>query len=157
MLGAPVIWYVGEVHFNTELYFKLTDSFHTRAECVIWIAFWITQCTHERSNCDIWITQCAHDRPNLGFSIPERKKNVWVPCQSNMHRARISCASVHMQRAVYRRKWLEGHLALPPESQFSGQGIHTVISLRDLRDALWTRKHLRTVIWNAHFKWRIAM
>ena len=51
-----------------------------------------------------------------------------------MHGARISCASVHMQRAVYRRKWLEGHLALPPKSQFRGQGIHTVISLRDLRD-----------------------
>ena len=55
----------------------------------------------------------------------QREKNVWVPCQSYMHGARISCASVHMQRAVYRRKWL-GHL---------GQGIHKVISLRDLRDA----------------------
>ena len=43
-----------------------------------------------------------------------------------------------MQRAVYRQKWLEGHLqnvAPPPKSQFRGQGIHTVISLRDLRDA----------------------
>ena len=29
------------------------------------------------------------------------EKNVWVPCQSSMHGARISCASVHMQRAVY--------------------------------------------------------
>ena len=26
------------------------------------------------------------------------------------------------------------HVALPPKSQFRGQGIHTVISLRDLRD-----------------------
>ena len=52
-------------------------------------AFWIMQCTHERSNCNIWITQCTHERPNLGFS-----KNVWVPCQSHMHGARISCASV---------------------------------------------------------------
>ena len=104
-------------------------------------AIWITQCTHERSNCDIWITQCTHERPNLGFSIPEREKNVWIPCQSNMHVARISCASVHMQRMVYRWKWLEieGHLAPPPppppKAQFWGQGIHTVISLRDLRDA----------------------
>ena len=63
-------------------------------------AFWITQCTHERSNCDIWITQCTHERPNLGFSIPEREKNVWVLCQSNMHGARISCASVHAARGI---------------------------------------------------------
>ena len=98
-------------------------------------AFWITQCTHERSNFDIWITQCTHERPNLGFCIPEREKNVRVPCQSNMHRTRISCASVHMQCAVYRRKWLEGHLGPPPKSQLRGQGIHTVIWLRDLRDA----------------------
>ena len=40
-----------------------------------------------------------------------------------------------MQRVVYRRKWLEGHLAPPPKSRLRGQGIHTVISLRDLRDA----------------------
>ena len=98
-------------------------------------AIWITQCTHERSNCDIWITQCTHERPNLEFCIPEREKNVWVPCQSNMHGARISCTSVHMQRAIYRRKWLEGHVAPPPKSQFRCQGIHTAISLRDLRDA----------------------
>ena len=31
-------------------------------------AFWIMQCTHERSFCDIWITQ--NERPNLGFCIP---------------------------------------------------------------------------------------
>ena len=34
-----------------------------------------------------------------------------------------------------RRKGLEGYLALPPKSRFRGQGIHTVISLHDLRDA----------------------
>ena len=34
-----------------------------------------------------------------------------------------------------RRKWLEGHVAPPHKSQFRGQGIHTAISLRDLRDA----------------------
>ena len=33
-------------------------------------AFWITQCTHERSNCDIWITQCTHETPNFRFCIP---------------------------------------------------------------------------------------
>ena len=30
---------------------------------------------------------------------------------------------------------LEGHVALPPKSQFIGQGIHTASLLRDLRDA----------------------
>ena len=29
----------------------------------------------------------------------QREKNVWVPCQSNMHGARISCASVHVYAA----------------------------------------------------------
>ena len=86
---------------------------------------WILQCTHERSNCDIWITQCTHKRTNLQFSIPERVKI----------RAHVSCASVYICSAVYRRKWLEGHVTPSPKSQFRGQGIHTAISLRDLRDA----------------------
>ena len=60
---------------------------------------------------------------------------VWIPCQSNMHGARISCASVHTQHMVYRWKWLEGHVAPSPKSQFRGQGIHTTILLRDFRDA----------------------
>ena len=28
---------------------------------------------------------------------------------------------------VYCRKWLKGHVAPPPKSQFRGQGIHTAI------------------------------
>ena len=81
----------------------------------------------------------VHTRDRIWDFAFQREKNVWVPCQSNMHGARISCASVHMQHAVYRRKWLEGHLAPrpppPPQITIRGQGIHTVISLRDLRDA----------------------
>ena len=114
---------------------------------------WITQCTHERSNCDIWITQCTCTRETeFGFSIPEREKNVWVPCQSNVHGARISCASVHVQCAVYRRKWLVGHVAPPPppQSQFRGQGIHTVMFPARFERCI-TGKHLRIVIWNAQF------
>ena len=49
----------------------------------------------------------------LDFAF-QREKNVWVPCQSNMHGAHISCASVHMQRTVYRQKWLEGHTSSAP-------------------------------------------
>ena len=45
-----------------------------------------------------------------------------------------------MRRIIVQRildVWLNGHVhvALPPKSQFRGQGIHTVILLRDLRDA----------------------
>ena len=58
---------------------------------------------------------------------------VWVPCHSNMHRARVSCASVRYMQYI-KRKWL-GHIAPPSKSQFRGQGIHTAILQRDLRDA----------------------
>ena len=78
-------------------------------------ASWVTQCTHGRSNCEFWITQCTHERRILDFAF-QREKNVWVPCQSNMHGARISCASVHMQLAVYRRKLLEGHTSSAPQN-----------------------------------------
>ena len=69
------------------------------------------------------------------YTREKRLARVCVPCQSNMHGARVSCASVHLQRVVYRRKWLESHVAPPPKSQFRGQDIHTAISLHDLRDA----------------------
>ena len=62
-------------------------------------AFWITQCTHERSNCDLNYAVYTQETEFGGFSIPEREKNVWVPCQSNMHGARISCASAHVYAA----------------------------------------------------------
>ena len=34
----------------------------------------------------------------LDFAF-QREKNVWVPCQSNINGARISCASVHIDAA----------------------------------------------------------
>ena len=51
----------------------------------------------------------------LDFAF-QREKNVWVPCQSSMHGARISCASVHIQLVVYRQKWLEGHTSSAPQN-----------------------------------------
>ena len=83
----------------------------------------------------IFELRSVHTRDQVWDFAFQREKNVWVLCQSNMHGARISCASVHMQRTVYRRKWLEGHLALPPKSRFRDQGIHTVTLLCDLQDA----------------------
>ena len=62
-------------------------------------AIWITQCTHERSNCDIWIMQRTHERLNCGLAFYSGRRcvaRVWVPCQSNMHGALISYASVHV-------------------------------------------------------------
>ena len=57
--------------------------------------------------------------------------------------------------AVYRRKWLEGHVAPPSNYNFE---VEVFIQ----RFAAWfercvTGKHLRTVIWIAQFKLRIAM
>ena len=77
-------------------------------------AFWITQCTHERSNCDIWITQCTHERPNLGFCIPAGEECLGTLPIKHARSSHFLCFYTYMQRAVYRRKWLEGHLAPPP-------------------------------------------
>ena len=137
------------------------DCFHMRAKCVIWIIIWITQCTHERSNCDIWIMQCTHERPNLGFCIPAGECLGTLPIKhAHVCRAHISCASVHMQRAVYRRKWLEGHLAPPPTarsghsySDFAAWFARCVLNLKTPPD-----RHLKcafqmthcNVIWRTH-------
>ena len=124
-----------QIHTSLEL----TYCFHTTAKCVFWIlirnAQFELRSVHMREVIAIFELRSVHTRDRIWDFAFRREKNVWVPCQSNKHGARISCASVHMQRAVYRRKWLEGHLALPPKSRFRGQGIHTVISLHDLRDA----------------------
>ena len=58
--------------------------------------------------------------------------------------------------AVYQQKWLEGHVALLPKSQFRGQCIHTAISLHDLRDAS-LQKNLQINIWIAQSKLAFMM
>ena len=111
----------------------VSDCFHTRAKCAIWI----TQCTHERSNCDIWIMQCTHKRLNLRFSILEREKmrgsclgtlpikHAQSPC--------FLCFCTYAARGIQAEVVRSCSSAPPPPPR--GQGIHTVISLRDLRDA----------------------
>ena len=88
-------------------------------------------------NCDIWITECTHERentfPSLGCSIPERGEEAWLVFVFFWH-AHAYIISI-WKCAVNRRKWLEGHVAPSPKSQCRGQGIHTAILLRDLRDA----------------------
>ena len=72
-------------------------------------------------------------KPNLQFSIPEQGEAWVVFWHADWYFIwdRISIRNC----MVYRRKWLKGHVAPPPKSQFRGQGIHTAISRRDLRDA----------------------
>ena len=92
-------------------------------ESVIWIIIWIghfeLRSVHTREVIAIFELRSVHTRDRIWDFAFQREKNVWVPCQSNMHGARISCTSVHMQRSVYRRKWLEGHLAPPPPPQIT--------------------------------------
>ena len=82
------------------------DCFHTRAKCVIWIIIWIAhfdlRSVHTREVIVIFELCSVHTRDRIWEFAFQWEKNVWVPCQSNMHGAHISCASVYMQRAVYR-------------------------------------------------------
>ena len=75
--------------------------------------------------CDIFELPSVHTREKtslrLRVSIPERGEEVWLVSVSFWH---ADCY-FYLRSAVYRRKWLESHVAPPPKSQ----GIHTVISL----------------------------
>ena len=109
------------------------------------LKFWYRVFSHENRvkiamtncNCDIWITECTHEREktsqSLLFSIPERGEEA---CLVSVFFWHADCYFISIRKcAVYRRIRLEGHVAPPPKSQFRGQGIHTAILLRDLRDA----------------------
>ena len=117
--------YSDDVRYRSHLQKKFhgdLDCFHMTAKCVFLIAI---QDAHLelRSVHTVEViayfelrsihTSASDRNLDVGF---QREKNIWVPCQSNMHGARISCASVHMQRAVYRRKWLEGHTSSAPQN-----------------------------------------
>ena len=107
------------------------EGFQTRADSKLqWrivIAIFELQSVHTREKTS----------PSLRFSIPERGEkhgsflyssdNVHADCYFIWDRTSIKCA-------VYWWKSLEGHVALPPKSQFRGQGIHTMTLLCDLRD-----------------------
>ena len=108
-----------------------TEFFHIRADSKLqwWIVIAIFELlsVHTREKKSL----------SLRFSIPEREEEAWLISVFFMHADcyfiwdRISIRKC----TVYRRKWLDGHVAKPPKSQFRGQGIHTAISLCDLRDA----------------------
>ena len=109
---------------------NLWECFHTRADAKLqW-----------RMVTPIFELQSVHierDREwlplSLRFSIPEREEEVWLISVFFWH---VDCTFISIRKcAVYQRKWLEGHVAPLPKSQFRGQGIHAEISLHDLRDA----------------------
>ena len=130
-------------------------SLHTREV----IAIFELRSVHTREVIAIFELCSVHTRDriwDLAFQSGRRKSGYPANQTCTELAFHFLCFYTYAARAVYRWNWLEGHLAPPPKSQFRGQGIHTVII------AAWfarcvTEKHLRTVIWNAHFKWRIAM
>ena len=78
-----------------------------RAKCVIWIIIWIAHfelCSvHTREVIAIFELHSVHTRDRIWDFAFQWEKNVWAPCQSNMHGACISCASVNMQHVVFIR------------------------------------------------------
>ena len=90
------------------------------AKCVFWIviqdAHLELRSVHTVEVIANFLLRSVHMSERISDFAIQREKNVWVPCQSNMHGARISCASVHMQLTVYRRKWLDGHTSSAPQN-----------------------------------------
>ena len=76
------------------------DCIYTTAKCVFWIlirnAHFELRRLHTREVIAIFELRSVHTRDRIWDFALHWEKNVWVPCQSNMHGARISCASVHM-------------------------------------------------------------
>ena len=71
---------------------------------------------HTREVIAIFELRSVHFKFNRiwGLAFQSGRRNVWVPCQSTCIELAFPVASVHMQRTVYRQKWLEGHVAPPP-------------------------------------------
>ena len=90
------VWYA-----QRNAFWNVFDCFHMRAKCIIWIIIWIAHFelrSVRREVIAIFELRCVHTRDRIwDLAFQSGEKNVWEPCQSNMHRARISCASVHMQ------------------------------------------------------------
>ena len=93
-------------------------------------------------NCDIWITKCTHERektfPSLRFSIPERGEEAWLISVFCWH---ADCYFISIRKcAVYRRKWLEGHVAPPPKSH----NLEVKAFIRRFRCMIWEMGHWKT-------------
>ena len=79
-----------------------TDCFHTRAKCATWMIIRIAQFelrrVHKTEVTAIFELRSVHTRDRIcGLVFQSGRRcvaRVWVPCQSNMHEARVSYASV---------------------------------------------------------------
>ena len=104
-----------------------------------------------KCNCDIWMTECTHKRKRqvcqvCGLAFQSGEKKICLVSMFFWHAdCYFICDRISIRKwTVYRRKWLEGHIAASPKSKFSGQSSHTSILLHNLSV---TRKHLWTIIW----------
>ena len=111
-------------------------------------AFWITQCTHDRSTCVFWITHYTHEWPKMWFSFRERGKDQTCTCVV----LRFLCM---YSARYYRWKWLEGHTSSAPQNTIL-RSSHSYTDFVAWFARILTGKHLCTVIWDAHFKLRFA-
>ena len=120
-------------------------------------AFWITQCTHDRSTCVFWITHYTHERPKMWFSFRERGEEAWLCLGSLPIKHAVCCLRfLCMCSALYhRRKWLEGHTSSAPQNTIL-RSSHSYTDFVAWFARIVTGKHLCTVIWDAHFKLRFA-
>ena len=123
-------------------------------------AFWITQCTHDRSTCVFWITHYTHEWPknvillSRAWTVEKRHGCVWVACQSNMHVCCLRFLCMCSAR-YYRWKWLECHTSSAPQNTIL-RSSHSYTDFVAWFARIVTGKHLCTVIWDAHFKLRFA-
>ena len=71
-------------------------------------AFWITQCTHDRSTCVFWITHYTHEWPKMWFSFRKRGEEAWLclGCLPIKHARVLFTFPLHVQRAICEnRNW----------------------------------------------------
>ena len=108
----------------------------------------------------IFELRSVHTRDrNCGFAFQSRRNALFVsgyPANQTYTELTFPVLLYIMQCKVYRRKWLEGHVAPPPKSQVL-RSRHSYGNFAAWFERCVTGKHLRTVIWIVHFKLRIAM
>ena len=76
---------------------------------IIQIAQFELRSVHMREVIAIFELRSVHTRDRIwSFAFQSGRRMSGYP-------ANQTCTSVHMQRAIYRRKWLEGHVAPPPQ------------------------------------------
>ena len=135
------------------------DCFHMTAKCLFWILIWNAhfelRSVHTREVIAIFELRSVHTSDlNLRFCVRERGEeagSVWVFAVLFTFPVLLYVLNMCSAR-YYRRKWLEGHTSsAPPNHDLEVRAFIQWFA------RCVAGKHLWTVIWNAHFKLRIAM